>query len=67
MALTGRLSATDVARIGLEGYFAGRTIVVPGAGNRALTGLLRIVPAALVLPVLDRVQRGRRDKPPGLP
>jgi short-subunit dehydrogenase len=67
MGLTGRLSAAEVARIGLQGYFAGRTIVVPGARNRALTGLLGIVPAALVLPVLDRVQRGRRDKPPGLP
>jgi short-subunit dehydrogenase len=67
MALTGRLSAADVAQIGLAGYFAGRTIVVPGARNRVLTGLLGIVPTALVLPVLDRAQRGRRDKPPGLP
>jgi uncharacterized protein len=67
MALTGRLSASDVARIGLAGYFAGRTMVVPGARNRVLTRLLGIAPAALVLPVLDRVQRGRRDKPPGLP
>ncbi len=67
MALTGRLSASDVARIGLAGYFAGRAIVVPGARNRVLTKLLGIVPAALVLPILARVQRGRRDKPPGLP
>ena len=67
MALTGRLDAADVARMGLDGYFGGRTIVVPGTRNRMMAALLGIVPAALVLPILDRVQRGRRDKPPRLP
>jgi short-subunit dehydrogenase len=30
----GIMSAADVARIGIEGYEAGRAIVVPGAANR---------------------------------
>jgi uncharacterized protein len=67
MSRLGALDADAVARIGLEGYFAGRVIVVPGLANRALTALLGVAPAGIVAPVIARIQRGRRDKPPPLP
>lgn len=67
MSRLGALDADAVARIGLEGYFAGREIVVPGLANRALTALLGVAPAGIVVPVIARIQRGRREKPPPLP
>ncbi|MDB5592991.1 SDR family oxidoreductase, partial [Enterovirga sp.] len=40
----GGMSAVDVARLGLDGYEAGRAVVIPGAGNRALSVLSKVVP-----------------------
>ncbi|MDB5592797.1 MAG: short-chain dehydrogenase, partial [Enterovirga sp.] len=44
----GGMSAVDVARLGLDGYEAGRAVVIPGAGNRALSVLSKVVPRLLV-------------------
>ena len=48
------MSAEDVARAGYDGMMAGRTIVIPGALNKAGVQILRISPRALVA----RVVRG---------
>jgi short-subunit dehydrogenase len=52
--------ADSVARIGLEGYRRGRVVVVPGAVNKLVVGLLRMLPQRLVLPLLAQAQRQRR-------
>ena len=59
--LMSPLDAAGVARLGLAGYRAGRVVVVPGFVNRLSVLLLRILPQALVLPVLARAQRQRRE------
>ena len=48
------MSAADVARAGYDGMMAGRTIVIPGAFNKAGVQVLRISPRALV----TRIVRG---------
>ena len=59
--LMSPLDAAGVARLGLAGYRAGRVIVVPGLINRLSVLILRALPQALVLPVLARAQRERRE------
>ncbi len=60
-SFAARLDAEAVARAGLTGYRAGRAVVVPGMLNKALVGAVSILPPALVLPVLSRIQRQRRS------
>lgn len=67
MALTGPLDAMTVARIGLEGYRRGRSVVVPGFANRVIVGLLAMLPVRPVLAILSRIQRARKAVPSGLP
>jgi short-subunit dehydrogenase len=55
------LDVMTVARAGLDGYRAGRLIVVPGLLMRILTTLIACLPQAIVLPLLARVQRARRE------
>jgi uncharacterized protein len=47
------LSAERVARIGYDGFMRGQRVVVAGVGNKIAVSLLRFVPNALVLPLLD--------------
>jgi hypothetical protein len=52
------LSAERVAQIGYGGFMRGKRVIVAGAGNRLVVFLLRLVPNALLLPIIDRRQRG---------
>ncbi len=45
---TGAMSAVDVARLGLDGYEAGRAIVVTGVGNHVIGIASKLLPRALV-------------------
>jgi uncharacterized protein len=58
---TRPLSAKDVAHIGLAGYFGRRTVVVPGLVPKLMVAILSIMPTRIVLPVLARAQRQRRQ------
>ena len=62
IAVTRPLSARDVAHIGLAGYFGRRTVVVPGMIPRLMVAILSVLPTRMVLPVLARAQRQRRQK-----
>jgi len=46
------LSAERVARIGYRGFMRGKRVVVAGIGNQIALFLLRIVPHAVLLPLL---------------
>jgi short-subunit dehydrogenase len=52
-------SAEQVAKDGYRGLMQGRRVVVPGAGNRAITTVLRFAPRRLLLDLIARQQRGR--------
>jgi uncharacterized protein len=54
------LSAEYVACAGYRGLMQGRRLVVPGAGNKAVTVLTRLVPRGLLLGAVDARQRSRR-------
>jgi len=47
------LPAERVAQIGYHGFMRGRRVVVPGMGNRVGLFVLRFVPNAVLLPLLD--------------
>lgn len=47
------LPAERVARIGYDGFMRGKRVVVAGTGNRIAVSLLRFMPHALLLPLLD--------------
>jgi short-subunit dehydrogenase len=51
------LSAERVARIGYAGFMRGRRVVVAGMGNKLAVFLVRMVPHAIVLPLLHRGTR----------
>lgn len=61
------LDARSVAVIGIRGYRAGRSIIVPGFTNKCLVAALSLLPQAVVLPILGRVQRGRLARPAAQP
>ncbi len=52
------LSAARVAQIGYDGFVRGRRVVVAGFGNRMIVFLLRLLPHAVLLPLMDRGTRG---------
>ena len=52
----GVMSAAEVARAGIDGYEAGRAIVVPGAANRLGTIGSKLFPRALVRHIAGRLQ-----------
>ena len=52
-------SARSVAEAGYAGLMAGRRTIVPGLGNKAGALLLPLIPDAVLLPIIHRVQRGR--------
>jgi uncharacterized protein len=51
------LSADRVARTGYEGFVRGKRVVIPGIGNRIAVLLTRVVPDAVLLPMLYRGTR----------
>jgi uncharacterized protein len=56
-AFPGKVSASGVARAGVDGLEAGRRVVVPGLPMRAAMLAARYVPHAVKLPVVERVMR----------
>jgi short-subunit dehydrogenase len=57
--LLSKLDAEDVARAGWAAMKAGRTLCVPGAGNKVAIAAIRFLPRAAVLAILERLQRKR--------
>jgi uncharacterized protein len=50
--------AADVARAAVEGLASGRSVVIPGAANRAAAGLAYMTPKALLLPLMAQRHPG---------
>jgi uncharacterized protein len=50
-----------VAEAGFRGLMAGKTVVLPGLGNKLVTLALRIAPRRLVLKAVASRQRARRS------
>jgi short-subunit dehydrogenase len=55
--------ASRVAEEGYRGLIQGRRLVVPGAGNKVLTALPRLLPRWAVLALTGRRQRQRLAQP----
>ena len=53
------MGARTVARAGVEGMLAGRTLVVPGLANKALLASIRVTPRSLVRRITRRMQDQR--------
>ncbi len=53
------LPARRVAEIGYRGLMRGERVVIAGTGNRIVVALLRIIPHAVLLPIVDRAIRRR--------
>jgi len=54
------LSAERVARIGYDAFMRGQRVVVAGTGNRIAVSLMRLVPNALLLRLVDQRPRATR-------
>lgn len=54
------MRAPEVARAGYEGMLRGKSLVIPGAGNRALVEALRITPRRLVTAIARKIQESRK-------
>ena len=48
------LPADRVAQIGYDGFMRGKRVVVGGLGNKIAVALLRLMPHALVMPMVER-------------
>ena len=53
----GAMSADDVARLGYDGWQAGRRVVIPGLQNRLGTLMVRLTPRALVPKITKRLNQ----------
>jgi short-subunit dehydrogenase len=62
--LLGR-TADKVAQAGYDGFMAGKRLVIPGAGNKIMSLLPRLLPRGLMLSVLDSYQRNRGRRAEG--
>ena len=54
-----RRTADQVAQAGYEGFMAGKPIVIPGAGNRLMSFLPRLLSRGAMVRIIDKYQRGR--------
>jgi short-subunit dehydrogenase len=57
--LLRKLDAADVARSGWDAMKAGRTLCVPGIGNKIVVMGTRLLPRAALLAIVGRLQRKR--------
>ncbi|MCG7391819.1 SDR family oxidoreductase [Microvirga sp. ACRRW] len=57
------MTAAEVARIGVEGYEAGKAIVIPGGGNWLGTLGSKFLPRVIVRRLAGRLQRGEVTGP----
>jgi uncharacterized protein len=55
--------AADVAKAAVEGLDSGRSVVIPGAVNRAAAGLAHLTPKALLLPLMVQRHPGLKPGP----
>lgn len=55
----GMMASMPVAQAGYDGLMAGKLVVVPGLSNWLITAIAPILPRALVLPVISRIQLGK--------
>lgn len=53
------MDARTVAEVGYRGLMAGRTVVIPGLGNKLLTQSLRLSPRSVVTKMVRRMQEER--------
>lgn len=56
------MSAAEVARVGVDGYEAGRAIVIPGGANRLGALGAKFLPRHIVRRIAGRLQRGEVTK-----
>ncbi len=54
-------TAPSVARAGIDGLASGRSVVIPGRGNRAAAAVARLIPNRALVPFLARGHPGLRD------
>jgi hypothetical protein len=54
-------SADTVAKAGYDGLMGGHRTIVPGAINKLITLLIRVVPRRVILALVDRRQARRRS------
>ena len=59
------LSARRVAKIGYNGFMRGKRVVIAGLGNTIAVFFLRLLPNALLLPMVAGRMRDGADKPQG--
>lgn len=57
------LPARRVAEIGYAGFMRGQRVVIAGAGNRVAMFFARLVPHALLLPMIERRMRSAGNPP----
>ena len=57
-------SAAQVAKIGVAGMLAGKSVVVSGPQNKVSAAVGRYLPRRLLLPLTDRVLRGHKAETP---
>ena len=58
----GLLSPETVARIGIDGMFSGKDVIIPGWMNRMYKLLADIVPSCVRLPLVSRVVSRELDE-----
>ncbi|MEW5915506.1 MAG: SDR family oxidoreductase [Gemmatimonadota bacterium] len=58
-AYASKMSASDVAEIGLDAMFAGKRVVVPAARNRVANFVNRFLPRRTVVSAVRRIQEAR--------
>ena len=56
------LSAERVAQIGYDAFMAGKRVVIAGIGNRIVVSLMRLVPHALLLRLVDQTRAAGAEK-----
>jgi uncharacterized protein len=57
------VSPADVAKAAIDGLAAGRSVVIPGAANRAAAALAHLAPKALIMPVLAQRHPALQERP----
>ena len=53
------MSSREVARLGLAGHRAGKTVVITGVGNKLTPFAARLVPRGVMARIAASLQKGR--------